>query len=272
MYYFSGTGNSLHIAKELQKRIPNTTLIPMISLLKKETVKTNADIVAIVFPLHLTTLPKPVDEFVKKLDMTSAKYAFSIITRIGTFSTANVYLNKVLRKRGKLLDASFMINMANNSPAGLKPFADKKWVEKISNANVLGLEKKVQESLQFVVDCVVRREKIHANGTMSFSSHILEPIMTKLTHKTSHEIPFYTDASCTGCGICGRVCLSGKIKAVNGKVMWDESVQCFYCYACFNFCPEQSILIDKKYDLKNGRYHHPDIDYKEICAQKDKMD
>ncbi len=27
IYYFSGTGNSLHIAREIQKRIPDTTLI-----------------------------------------------------------------------------------------------------------------------------------------------------------------------------------------------------------------------------------------------------
>ena len=32
IYYFSGTGNSLHVAKELQKRMPETKLIPILSL------------------------------------------------------------------------------------------------------------------------------------------------------------------------------------------------------------------------------------------------
>ena len=31
IYYFSGTGNSLHLARELQKRIPETKLIPITS-------------------------------------------------------------------------------------------------------------------------------------------------------------------------------------------------------------------------------------------------
>ena len=30
IYYFSGTGNSLFIAKELQKRLPDSMLIPIV--------------------------------------------------------------------------------------------------------------------------------------------------------------------------------------------------------------------------------------------------
>jgi len=267
LYYFSGTGNSLHIAKELQKRIPDATLIPIISLLKKETIKTNAEVVGIVFPLYLTTVPKPVDEFIKKLDINSVKYVFTVITRIGTFSVANVYINKVLKKSGKLLDSSFMINMANNSPAGLKPFADQKWAKKISKDKLIVLEEKVQENLKLIADYVTKRDKIYSKGSVSFLSYILEPIMTKLTQKSS-EIPFYADMSCTKCGICEKVCMSGKVKTVDENVKWDKSVQCYYCYSCFNFCPTQSVLIEKKYLLKNGRYHHADTDYKEIFAQK----
>lgn len=45
IYYFSGTGNSLHVAKELQKRIPQTKLISIVSLLKKEVIETSSDCV-----------------------------------------------------------------------------------------------------------------------------------------------------------------------------------------------------------------------------------
>jgi Fe-S-cluster-containing hydrogenase component 2 len=268
LYFFSGTGNSLHIAKELHKKIPDSKLIPIVSSLNKETIKTDAEVVGIIFPLYLTTIPKPVDEFIKKIDLTSVKYSFSVITRIGTFSVANVYINKVLKKRGMYLDSSFIVNMANNSPAGLKPFADQKWVQKISDDKVRALEEKVQANLKIIADCITKREKIYLNGSVSFLTYLLEPIMTKLTRKSSVSIPFYTDKSCTKCMVCEKVCLSGRIKVVDGKIIWDKSVQCYYCYACFNFCPTQSILIEKKYTLQNGRYHHPSIDYKEIYAQK----
>jgi flavodoxin len=37
IYYFTGSGNSLYVAKELQARIPGSDLIPIVSLLNKDT-------------------------------------------------------------------------------------------------------------------------------------------------------------------------------------------------------------------------------------------
>jgi hypothetical protein len=33
VYYYSGTGNSLHIARELQRRIPEVKLLPLLRFL-----------------------------------------------------------------------------------------------------------------------------------------------------------------------------------------------------------------------------------------------
>ena len=50
IYYYSGTGNSLHVARELQRRIPESNLIPIVRLLGNDMVKTSADTVGFVFP------------------------------------------------------------------------------------------------------------------------------------------------------------------------------------------------------------------------------
>ena len=39
LYYFSGTGNSLHIVKELHKRIPKASVIPIVGLLNQDIIK-----------------------------------------------------------------------------------------------------------------------------------------------------------------------------------------------------------------------------------------
>jgi formate hydrogenlyase subunit 6/NADH:ubiquinone oxidoreductase subunit I len=49
--------------------------------------------------------------------------------------------------------------------------------------------------------------------------------------------------------------------------VWQAGVPCYFCYACFNFCPEQAILL-KIYTKKNGRYHYPTITADEIARQK----
>lgn len=52
IYYLSGTGNSLHVAKELKKIIPDTELIPLAGIKNKESMKTEAEAVGFVFPIH----------------------------------------------------------------------------------------------------------------------------------------------------------------------------------------------------------------------------
>ena len=45
---FSGTGNSLHVARELQRRLTNPNLVPIVRLLRQETIETGADTVGLV--------------------------------------------------------------------------------------------------------------------------------------------------------------------------------------------------------------------------------
>ena len=89
IYYFSGTGNSLHVAKELQKKIPETELIPIVSLLNNDIIKSSAKTVGIVFPVHALTIPIAVKKFLIKIDLNSAEYIFAIATRYGTIFREN---------------------------------------------------------------------------------------------------------------------------------------------------------------------------------------
>lgn len=60
IYYFSGTGNSLYVAKELQKRIRETKLISIVNLLNRDFIKFSSDTVGFVFPIHLAMAPAQV--------------------------------------------------------------------------------------------------------------------------------------------------------------------------------------------------------------------
>ncbi|MFX0200735.1 MAG: EFR1 family ferrodoxin [Candidatus Hodarchaeota archaeon] len=101
LYYFSGTGNSLHVARELQKRIPRAKLIPIISLVNEETVTTNGKTIGFMFPHYASTLPKIVYTFIEKLNLESAQYLFAIATRGGTETMAFIEIDKILKKKGE---------------------------------------------------------------------------------------------------------------------------------------------------------------------------
>jgi len=88
-----------------------------------------------------------------------------------------------------------------------------------------------------------------------------------------YDVEFYSNSKCAGCGTCEKVCLSGKVKMVNEKPVWQEDVQCFYCDACLNYCPEQAVQIGsnrflKSYTEENGRYFHPYATADDIAGQK----
>ena len=119
IYYFSGTGNSLHVARELQARLPESTLTPMVRLLHEhEPIKTRADIVGFVFPNFCVSIPIPLHAFLHRVDLASAQYLFGLCTRGGTISEAFEYINQIIAPQGKKLNAELNVNMPWNHPVG----------------------------------------------------------------------------------------------------------------------------------------------------------
>lgn len=272
IYYFSGTGNSLYVAKELQKRIPETKLIPIVSLLDKNLIESSSDTVGFVFPIHLAMVPAPVLKFLKKLDLKSAEYIFTIVTRSGSQHRAFIDMENMLKKKGKVLNSFFSLNMPSNDPK----FED--W-KPATEEEIRKIESNVQNKLDKIQKIILNKEKSREKDTEfitpmpAFSIlSIFLPFLNKF-----YNVEFYADSKCKGCGTCENVCLSGKVKMVNGKPVWQKDVQCFYCHACLNYCPEHAVQIKsnrllKSFTDKNERYSHPYATPKDIAKQKDKED
>lgn len=271
IYYFSGTGNSLHVARELQKRIPDTDLIPVVSLLSKDIMETNSETVGFVFPIHGMTIPIPVKKFLKKLDLKSASYIFAIATRAGTQHIAFIEIEKILKKKGKSLDSYFTLNMACNDPK----FKD--WCP-ATNEEIAKLESEVQNRLDSIQKIIVNQENSREKDSGFIpASYVLERLISLGMAYAEYEGTkdyFYSNSKCTGCGICENVCLSGKIKMVDKKPLWQRDVKCYLCYACLNYCPVHSVQIKSKIYMKsytegNERYCHPYATANDIAEQKD---
>lgn len=259
--YFSGTGNSLHVARELQGRIEGAKLIPIISLLNEEEIETNAETIGFVFPIYMSSIPIPVKNFISKLNLKSAEYVFAIATRIGTSHSAFISIDKILKRKGKRLDSHFSLNMASNDP---------KFDYKVpTEAEIARLEEAVHERLDFIHNIIRNKEKNREKDTNHTSFIPCVGLLSSLVAFTDRfKDNLYCDSKCNGCGICEKVCLSHKVKMEDGKPVWQDSVKCYHCAACLNYCPMQSAQI-KSYTEKNGRYSHPYATADDIAMQKD---
>lgn len=281
IYYFSGTGNSLHVARELQRRIPETSLVPVLSLLDKESIQTHAETVGLIFPQYAGTMPKVVADVLKKLDPSSARYLFAIVTRGGTQCRAFSQVDKLLGRKGRRLDSYFVLNMPSGSEPLVETFADY-----ITEERIARLESEMLRRLDSIQE-VITAQQVNREEDLSGLDvpppdfikpfmplvKVLGPILLPLGKLAERRFGFYFDAKCTGCGLCERVCLAQKIVMVDERPVWQKKTECFACFACLNYCPEQAIQVESTWYLRsrtteNGRYHHPEVTAVDIAGQK----
>lgn len=276
IYFFSGTGNSLFAAREIKRLIPDAEMIPIVSALKEKNFVTKAESVGFVFPVHGMTVPFPVRLFLERIDTASASYFFAVATRGGTVFKGFRVIRRALRRQGKRLNASFLVDMASNDPK-LSFYSEPTKEE-------LGLiEAKALEKINEIAGIISSRaeyngeektgETFSGNPLLNGFLEKLIPFMTHFLMQIMVKKYFYADSRCTGCGICEKVCPSQRVIMKDGRPLWQTDVPCYFCYACLNYCLLKSVQIHSKiwmksYTPQKGRYCHPYATANDIARQK----
>jgi ferredoxin len=282
IYYFSGTGNSLFVARELQKKIPDSAIIPIVSLLHKDVIQTNGKTIGIIFPCHALTIPIAVKQFVRKIDVQSSEYIFAIATRYGTVFRGFDIIEKLLKKKNKHLDSQFILNMCHNEA----PRSEKNYIVP-SESDILQIETTVLQKIDQISNVIKTQSSVIEKDSNVIIESSSNPIIGFLIEKSvvfgmniSEYIGgvnyFYHDNKCNGCGICEKVCLSRKIKIEEKEPIWQKDVLCYMCFACLNYCPQKSVQVKnipgvRSYTAENGRYSHPYAAANDISAQKESI-
>ena len=105
IFYFTGTGNSLYVAKEISKSFPQCDIVAIPQAVdRKEFDYKDYSEVGFVMPLYFMGMPVMVKEFIDKLCIPNATYIFSVITRAYTKGLVFTEINKILIKQGKTLN------------------------------------------------------------------------------------------------------------------------------------------------------------------------
>jgi len=247
IYYFSGTGNSLAVARAVAERLGGD-LIPIASAIDGAVIETEADVIGITFPVYYANLPSIVRRFAESLDSRDDAYVFAIATYGGAAGASLKTLGELLRSRGKALSAGFGTHMPQN--AFRKPWESKQ-----------AIYRRAEKRIDFVLRSVETRRE-----GMFYSNPLLQSVLTPLEGwlrrmtalhleevsntpsrsglRVEDLIPladcgFTVSDACTGCGICARVCPVGNIEIVEGKPAWRN--HCENCLACVNRCPAGAI-------------------------------
>lgn len=262
IYYFSGTGNTLRVTRSLKERLTDAEIIPIIPLLKSESVIAKTESVGVVFPIQSFSYPWVAAEFLSKLDFTRVEYVFAISSSHCFYKAFND-LGKVTFISRKF-DAYFAIEM----PQNYIPMFKTPLPEQVKVADRI-----MEEVLDSAAKVIGGRETHRPKDSPLWFplSHLIFPLFTSYFRRV--RLPdmgrsFYADNSCNGCSTCEEVCLTERIEMVDGRPRWLDEVKCAYCFACLHWCPVQSVQIKGRNTEKKLRYHHPSITVKDIIAQK----
>jgi ferredoxin/flavodoxin len=252
IYFFSATGNSLKVAKDIGKEIENTTLIKICKdTVLKEGYK-NYKKVGIVFPVYYYGLPLMVKEFVKGLKLDEDTYIYAIATCGGSVGNALSQLNEILKNKGLSLSSAFSIVMPDNYQIMYSPPSLNKQLKLFKDE-----EAKIK-SISYTILKDVKLPSVDKNNLLLKIGYQMLSGVFKPREKDKN---FWTDDKCNGCGICSKVCPANNIIYENSKPKWCSS--CEQCLACMHWCPNKAIQY-KKGTIKRDRYHHPEIKISEL--------
>lgn len=253
LYVFSGTGNSLGVAKKIAEDLSDVSLHPIPYLMKKAgMVHPGEKKVGIITPVHYSGLPDIVARFIQKTDFSDVEYIFAIITSGGLGDAVFSQIQRLLKNKGDELNAGWHLKMVDNYlPYGGPPAPEKQHL----------ILQRVESEYKKIAEQIEGREDIIT--PTSFMSTICHTLFYRRFINSLQDIDsrFRVDDTCNACQTCVRICPLENIRLVDNKPEWQHN--CSFCLGCIHFCPKQAIQIEERH-RKKTRYHHPDISVKDM--------
>jgi len=252
IFYFTGTGNSLSIAREIADKIDDTKLIAIPDAMNEEDINLSYERIGFVFPVYYANVPSIVKRFIEKLNFNKTQYIYGVITFGGSYGSTLSKLRQCVEERGGVLNAGFSVRLPGNYidkynawPSFLQNILFKKEKKKAYNISVMVMGKKL-----------TRIPKGSA-----FSNHYESSVSKILADFGKMAENFHTTEKCNGCRTCERVCPVNNIKIVDSRPKWGNT--CEHCVACIQWCPVKAIEYADK-TQKRKQYRHPKVEISDI--------
>ena len=239
-YYFTGTGNTLLVAREMAKTFSGNGI--EVNFHRIETSDPNevdlSHMVGLAFPVACQSTYLLVWEFIRALPECEGTEIFMVDTLL-SFSGAIVGpLKKVLKSKGyRTIGAREVCMPGNWFPKSIKQ-------DKNSDKVARGLDK-AGAFAQSIVDgnSRWRRVPILSDGFYWICSR---PKTWELMAKAGEEFTVERER-CNDCGICEKLCPVDNV-TVDDFPSFGSS--CQQCMRCISFCPSEAIFVpDKEYQL-----------------------
>ena len=249
IFYFSGCGNSRHVAETLAQGINDTLVfIPEAARNNQyDYTLAEGERLGFVFPIYSWAPPQLVLDFVKQLRFTNKpEYVFFACTCGDQCGQTEKIFRSAMQEKGWELAACFSLIMPETyiGMAGFKLDTEEKAKQKIAEANL---------TLTRNMPRLLNKERFFEMTVGSFAwlkSHLINKSFNKYA---TDDSKYRSNVKCIGCGQCVEVCPLKNITLEDGHPKWNG--HCTMCMACYHHCPVNAIQYGKGTEGK-GQYYY----------------
>lgn len=252
--YFSATGNSLYVSKQIGE---NLYSIP--KAIKEDKLFFSDEKIGLIFPVYELGVPKYIKDFLEKVELRS-DYIFSIMT-YGMFSgSASSQLQSIGNKNKiKFSYINEVVMVDNYIPVYHME-------EQIAKKDKKEIDKQILKIKEDISSNKIYIKK--NNHIVKLLTHIAVKFRFPKRDKElgvyqqSFDKSFQVENHCVGCGICGKVCPINNIDLINKRPSFKGN--CIGCLSCTHNCPQNSIRVNK--EKSKVRFRNEHISLKEIIS------
>lgn len=255
VFYFSGTGNSLDVAKQAAAVFSDCRLESMARYIAQPYCIQD-DVIGFVCPVYCFDLPPLVQKFIAVLQA-KPEYCFGLVTMGGDQGRALKHMQLLLGQKEIQLDYADAIIMPDNF-----------FVTPPAKARTMLIEadQKLQSILTYLHDhrqdttqCM--EKTLWKYGGVALCWWYMRNILN--IEKLELDVN-----KCISCGQCVKVCPVGNITMQDGKPVPGN--QCATCFACVRWCPKHALKLGGKGASDKKNYVNPNINIQELFSQEAK--